>query len=209
MAEWCALKMKIDCLECGLPVMVDGPWQRLRCPHCHGEMDITFVWRRAIEEAMRAKNRFEQRSVFDTSNPVPFFSFAAAKGTKPRCTGCDAKLAVNEIETGVDGTIHCTRCGRGHETWPAPTWLRKVSLARQIFCGMREADQGEEPETAEGSKPIVLTCVNCSAPLRVTAETERVVPCAYCEVEVFLPAEIWHRLHPVRKRRAFWIRSRG
>ena len=209
MAGWRALKMKLDCFDCGQPVMVDGPWATLRCPSCGEEMNIEFVWRRAIEEAARAKNRFEQRSVFDTTNPVPFFSFAAARGTKPRCARCDAKLDVSGIEDGTDGAFHCTGCGARHETWPAPRWLRKLSPARQIFCGVREEDQGEEP-VAEGSdKPVVLSCMNCSAPLQVTAESERVVPCAYCDVDVFLPAGIWHRLHPVRKRRAFWIRTKG
>jgi hypothetical protein len=29
--------------------------------------------------------------------------------------------------------------------------------------------------------------------------------CLYCKTTIFLPAELWHALHPVEKRRAWWV----
>ena len=60
------------------------------------------------------------------------------------------------------------------------------------------ADSGIEIDIPQHeAKPIAMACPQCGGGLTITADDDRTIPCRFCEVEVFLPDELWRRLHPV------------
>ncbi len=207
--SWIALKARVDCPECGLPVMLEGPWANMRCPSCHSETPVGYLWSPLIAAAQAdapGGRRFAPKFMLDTSKPITSVYYAVNKNQPPICAGCDQAIeGLDTIETGTDTTFHCSRCGAPHDTFPAPKHLRNG--AAQIFLAVRETAQGAEPPAAT-TKPVLFNCTNCGGNLKITAETTRIVGCQYCEVDLFLPQALWNALHPVRKRRAFWIRLR-
>ena len=76
-------------------------------------------------------------------------------------------------------------------------------MAVQIISTARDSDkaarQASDIEVNEKSiKPIIFSCPNCSAALRIISESERITACEHCSSEIFIPDAIWNRLHPVK-----------
>ncbi len=186
--------------------MVDGPWAEMSCPHCHTKTDISDVWKHVVRLAMEQKNRFEPVVRVDLNSPYPHLRFAAASGIRPVCPSCGQHLkkVTNAIQDGTDEDFPCPKCGVLLPTWPAPPYLRRAAVI-QVFLGLREAEQGRET-TDETVRPVMFDCTNCGAPAKVTTESPRIISCEFCEVDLFLPQSLWSRMHPVRTRRAFWLR---
>ncbi len=206
--SWIALKARTDCPECGLPVMLEGPWANMICPSCRSKTAIGYYWADVIATAQSTApggRRFASKFIMDTSRPITTLHFAVNRGQPPICSGCDVVLeGVEQVATGTDGKIHCPACGTSHETFPAPKQARGGA---QVFLGVRQSEQLAQVVTMS-AKPVLFSCTNCGGNLKITTETTRIVTCQDCEVDLCLPQALWNALHPVRKRRAFWIRTR-
>jgi hypothetical protein len=205
MPSFYAIKLRLSCPECGESSSIDGPWAQLRCVHCGSTTSIAYVWSKILGRAMEreAKPTFQAAYYLDTSMPISGFQYMYAAGMPPTCP-CGVALDVAAIASGTEGTFACTACGEQHATFPAPVTLsRKI---QQVFLAVREEDQGVEPATA-AARPVMFACASCGGTLKITTETRRIVTCEFCDVDQFLPAVLWHQLHPVRKRRVFWLRS--
>jgi hypothetical protein len=126
----------------------------------------------------------------------------------PACPKCQENWDLAAVQNGTDDTIVCKKCGYKSPTFPPPDWLKAaVPSARQIFFG--ERDKGGEPDgatdpNAGDAKPIALACPQCGGGLLITAQTERTLPCKYCQVDVFLPDAVWLKLHPAKEAK-FWL----
>lgn len=214
--RWCALKVRIDCPECGSALFVDGPYKHVLCPACGSKTAVADLWPHVVELALdrgAGGKHFKSSSFVWAGNNVPHVLYAANKGHPPLCSHCDEVL--DEAEHVADGTLgnfFCPACGTPHPTWPAPGYLAQKKLrggarVKQVFMAPAEDAQGRAiDDTPATVNPVLFGCLNCGANLRVTGETRRVLTCEYCQADSFLPAEVWNRLHPVRKRRAFWLR---
>jgi ribosomal protein S27E len=103
----------------------------------------------------------------------------------------------------------CSSCGHATPTFPAPHWLKSVvPSASQVFFADREAGgaaAGKEAECdQQAERPIALACPQCGGSLLITAESERTIPCRFCNVDVYLPDGVWLKLHPAKVAK-FWL----
>jgi WD40 repeat protein len=60
---------------------------------------------------------------------------------------------------------------------------------------MFEAGKGNM-KTPEAVKPILFSCPSCAGNLEVDG-SDRVIKCKYCNSEIYLPDDLWFRMHPV------------
>jgi predicted RNA-binding Zn-ribbon protein involved in translation (DUF1610 family) len=213
--RWCALKVRIDCPECGSALFVDGPYKNVLCSACGARTSVTNLWPTLLENCLErgaGGQHFRASSFVWAGNNVPHILYAANKGHPPLCERCDRVLDEAEhIADGTDGNFFCPACGSPHATWPAPGYLSQKKLsggvrATQVFMAPPEAAQGQPSPASADARPVIFGCPNCGANLRITGDSPRVLTCAHCDADAYLPPEVWNRLHPVRKRRAFWLR---
>lgn len=213
--RWCALKVRVDCPECGSALFVDGPYKKALCTACGTRTAVTNLWPTLLDRTMERGSggpHFRQLTFVWAGNLIPQIWYGANKGSPPICSTCDQVIeGAEQIADGTEGTLFCPGCGTEHATWPAPGYLSQKRLpggkrAKQVFLAPPEEQQGTPSPTPADVKPILFGCLNCGANLRITGDTPRVLTCEFCQTDCFLPPEIWNRLHPVRKRRAFWIR---
>jgi predicted RNA-binding Zn-ribbon protein involved in translation (DUF1610 family) len=210
--RWCALKVRVDCPECGTPILIDGPYRRALCEGCRAHVSVANLWRGLVERALEdgsGGRHFRGKSFIWAGNVVPQIIYAANRDHPPLCSACDEPIpAADDVPDGTDGQFYCPACGAAHPTWPAPGYLTSARVT-QVFMAPPEDEQGRAIAAAAPSdaRPIMFSCVNCGGALKISADSPRVVPCEYCEVDNHLPAELWNRLHPVRRRRAFWLRT--
>ena len=122
---------------------------------------------------------------------------------------------LDEIKDGDDGLLTCKKCGRTTPAFPAPSWLQAgVPSAKQVFFGEREAGEGKTSGNAlapdeSSDQPIAMACPKCGGGLLITAKDERILPCKYCHVDVYLPDPLWQKLHPAREAKYWMVRFRG
>lgn len=211
--RWVALKVRVDCPECGSALFVDGPYKKALCTACGSRSSVTSLWSNLVDNAVdrgSGGTHFRSLSFVFAGNPIPHVLYAVNKGHPPLCTFCDAVLEqAEEVPTGSTGNVSCPSCAGANPTWPAPGFIASKKLrgglrAEQVFVA--PVEDAQHVEHVPDAKPVIFGCLNCGANLKITAESKRVVTCDYCDTDSFLPASVWHRLHPVRKRRAFWLR---
>jgi len=210
--SWLALKVRVDCPECGSPVMLDGPWVQMKCPACTQFSSVAEMWPALLERAEEygaAGKEFAVRYMMCTGWPTPNVFYAVNKDHPPVCGQCGEVLdEVDQIEDGADRDFHCPACGTPHPTWPARKYMGE--RAAQVFMAPRGPEERRGPALTpeKAVRPVMFTCPNCGGNLRIDQQTLRLLSCQYCDVDVFLPQELWLQLHPVRRRQAFWVRTR-
>ncbi len=214
--NWLALKVRVNCPECGSALFIDGPYKKVLCDACGSRTSVSNLWPTLMENALdrgSGGRHFRAMSFVWAGNQVPHILYGANKGHPPLCSHCDEVLdEVENVADGTNGNFFCPACGAAHPTWSAPGYLSSKKLpggkrAKQVFMAPTEDSQGNAaPAAGEPPKPILFGCLNCGANLRIAIETPRILTCEFCEADSFLPPAVWNRLHPIRKRRAFWIR---
>ncbi len=208
--DWCGLKVRVDCPECGSAVLVDGPYKKVACTACDARISLAGIWKWVVDRALEdgaGGQHFRLSTLLQTGKGgLGAIYVGLNRGHPPVCSTCNEVL--DEVDGGVadghDGDFHCPACGGAHPTWPAPPYLKQCK-ATQVFMAPKEDEQSAMLTPVAEAKPVMFACPNCGANLRITGDTKRV-----STVDTYLPAALWNQLHPVRRRRAFWLRlSRG
>ncbi|MBY9000668.1 MAG: hypothetical protein KGD64_07125 [Candidatus Heimdallarchaeota archaeon] len=81
--------------------------------------------------------------------------------------------------------------------------MKKGVPAADFFVNEQIHDKlkGSEPAISGG---IALTCPKCAGALIIDGK-DRLVPCKYCGVNVYLPDDLWLRLHPVEVKSRWYL----
>jgi len=204
--RYCSIKMLDKCPHCGGGLPVNGVLETIPCSSC--QQGVTFknkYWEVMLEDL---DNDYDQGGGNYTINMETNIKWRAER---PKCVKCDAELPVDDVPVGAVEAIHCTSCGTSNTTYPAPDFAREVlpSLS-QIYCAEGgSAGVGVTAEVDDDVKPVVLTCPNCRGSLTAGARSERTLNCQYCGSDVFLPDELWNKLHPAKTAAKWYVRFDG
>ncbi len=184
--------VSIRCDHCRLPVPINGPVQVARCPHCSKDARAPDLYKVLVDAVARD-------STWDG------YAYARFDDPSPECARCGAAVSVlaHLGQQGVATTLPCARCGTGMPTFPAPPWLKAhLPSALQVFGGdaevAREQASLDLHVNEEAAKPVVMACPACGAGLTFTQATDRTAVCRFCSASVFMPDDLWKRLHPVK-----------
>jgi Zn finger protein HypA/HybF involved in hydrogenase expression len=196
--------LSVKCEHCSTPVPINGPTQRIHCRSCQHDSTIDDLH----EHLALASTRMRQLG--------SRYDIRYASEAKPKCRQCDQVVDITEQlgQTELRTMIPCSQCGTGLPTYPAPEWLRaQLPAIRQVFGGDpepgSEAGLALDVESERAPKPIAMTCPQCAGALMITAADERMIECRYCTTSVFLPDELWRRLHPVKTMSAWTVSYAG
>jgi Zn finger protein HypA/HybF involved in hydrogenase expression len=209
--------VRSECPHCGQPLPLNGPAQHVSCAHCLRDVrvpdDIWMTVLNAFEngrDAMAVGTRSVGNAVVDGLQ----VRFEYAHGA-PTCEKCGTQYPLDSLHVHTDQDFVCSKCGDPGSTYAAPDWLRQlVPTARQLFStepGAGDGEQGalELARVASALKPVVMACPQCGGALKATAESQRILPCQYCQGEIYLPDAVWRRLHPVKTVTPFFARFQG
>ncbi|UCH79143.1 MAG: hypothetical protein JSU81_04125, partial [Candidatus Coatesbacteria bacterium] len=104
----------------------------------------------------------------------------------------------------------CPRCEATTPVTPPPAWLAEAITPPRWLLNAEIQEEKAEPPPEEGeaveaaAAPVAFTCPQCAGSLLVDGR-DRMIRCTYCGVNVFLPDELWFRLHPARKKRRWFV----
>lgn len=205
--RFCSIKLLDKCPHCGGGLPVNGVIKTIPCSSC--QQGVTFkdqYWKVMLEDL---DDDYDQGGGNYTINMETSVKWRAEK---PKCVKCEAELPVDDIPIGTDHDIPCKSCGERNTTYAAPDFARGVlpSLS-QIYCAERgvDGDGAAAVQADDGVKPIVLTCPNCRGSLTAGSKSERTFNCQYCGSDVFLPDDLWSKLHPAKTAAKWYLRFDG
>jgi pSer/pThr/pTyr-binding forkhead associated (FHA) protein len=205
--RYCSLKILDKCPHCGAGLPMNGLLRTVLCGNCQKETTLKpRYWKSVLEDP---DNDYVEGGGSYTLN---FETSVSWRAERPKCVQCSEPLPVDDVPVGTDGIVACSGCGHANSTYPAPSWLAEsLPSARQVYCGERPATSGDDSQVDvdDGSKPVVLSCPQCRGSLKVTSKSDRMVPCEYCGSDVYLPDDLWRRLHPVKTSSFWYIRYEG
>jgi DNA-directed RNA polymerase subunit RPC12/RpoP len=210
-----SIEANTPCSRCGQPIPLEGPDRKATCPHCQTVddipqktwADILFRVDEALARMQGGQRRSETVGAMGGGRTVRF----TIQQGRPRCHACQAELAEDGRSVGREGPVPCQGCGAESFGAPIKGRITGQSTAKWIWRKSRPGAAGgaRVDVNQEAPRPVVFQCPKCAGGLEATAKSERVMRCRYCEAEVFIPDELWRRLHPVRKAEPFWVRFEG
>ncbi len=212
--RYAGFTVRTECNHCGNPLPLHGPLLAAPCPHCLEEAQIPAkVWRTILEDFDE-----QHESLSEGQGAVSVMVVDASnirhehKKHVPSCEKCGAPFGVNQLPVGTDTNFACTQCGDPASTHPVPKWLRgMVPTARQFYSTDPGAGGAStlSLESAQSIKPVAMACPACGGSLAATTESERIMACRFCHTDVYLPDDVWRRLHPVATVKEWFIRFEG
>ncbi len=117
---------------------------------------------------------------------------------EPRCGKCKEGIDVSKIEEySAQHSVTCAKCSNN-------IFVRKPSqLVTKCFVGVKylvgeDDDQlsvNKSGNAPASSKPILFTCPSCAGNLKIDG-SNRMVDCQFCDSQIYLPDDLWFRLHP-------------
>lgn len=202
------VELSMGCPRCDRPVPIDGPVSTAHCKYCQNDIEIEKdYW---IEHLRDACSDMQSTSIGRGSGSMLFGTNTGnltLGRLDPYCDNCKTDFQnpwILEPET----SYVCTKCG---SQWPVsrpPDWLSKsVPRIKQLVNALIEKEDGEETNLPDSLTSI--SCPSCAGSLSIDGSS-RLVRCSYCDKQVYLPDDLWVRLHGTkRKRRWFVICSYG
>jgi hypothetical protein len=204
--RYCSIKLLDKCPHCGGGLPINGVLGAVLCNNCQEQTELgARYWERVLEHP---DNDYHERQ---GSFSLNFETNVRWRAERPACTACGAELPVDDVAVGTVGSLTCAGCGHENTTYPVPQWLAGgLPSAVQVYCGEREGAGHEAAvQAGAGARPVVLSCPQCDGALKVTSASDRLVPCQFCQADVFLPDELWKRLHPAKTSETWYIRYEG
>ncbi len=201
MSRSACFEVRTSCPKCGQSVPVNGPFRFLFCSGCFETFSIP------DDIIIGFLTDFEEESGGFSTGEGSGGTLMSGSGTfkygywklDPRCSECKIPLVLPDDLR--DTEVFCS-CGRKYYVYPPPEWLAEpVPSAIRFVSSEREKDEGEPAGQAlktDSPKLIVMSCPQCAGTLSISAASERIMECTYCESEIYIPDAVWIRLHPAR-----------
>ncbi|MCK4593603.1 hypothetical protein KAU45_03810 [bacterium] len=199
----------IKCPKCDNPVPLNGPWETVHCDHCQADILIPHdYWTDIFADILEEINKGELEAGEGRSSTIwGTFNTTLMYGNQiPYCLDCGTDFTADAL-TPDAGTLKCTECGETSVVSPSPEWLREEYPQVKLFVNTALLSS-DDPNPEGVSGPIVFTCPQCGSALKVDGE-DRLVPCEYCNVKVYLPDGLWLRLHPAKSKTRWFVVFEG
>lgn len=200
------------CEECGNDYPVNGLVESVRCTRC-GDLQASSrgFWRNYLSEHVNAASEPSVGSGGSVLAGQYGASTVQCWGIPPLCRKYFALLQWNALAEAWEhsareapSAICCGACGERHRARLPPAWAVEV-FSRLAFLVGETAD---DTQSAEVPRPVIFKCPSCGAGLGIDG-VKRIVHCAYCDSDVYLPDDLWLHFNPSAKRGRWWMLLRA
>lgn len=201
--EYLVLECKIDCPSCGLPVPLNGLWDIAHCDSCQKDIEIPHdYWVDMLRDCL---NELKEFADGEGRNSTIFGTFHTALlygELKPRCPDDKTDLEMDKATT-LPAKLFCTQCAKPFQVIAPPDWLASALPAVKLIVGMDLESSTVSPKP-EVEGLVVFVCPQCGGTLQVDGK-DRMLNCQYCHSNVYLPDDLWRRLHPVKTVQRWYV----
>lgn len=200
------LEIKTTCTSCGNPLPLNALVDKFLCPACQHTAEFSYeFWKDSILDVKEILNDLKKMGENEGRNSTVMtgqYTFQRLYvNQKPRCGKCKIQLDSNKYEEfSAAGCAVCTNCGSKisvrHLSGASADTLYNINYLIGEDTDLFSSDK-KSAKTPNAVKPILFTCPSCAGNLEVDG-SERVIKCKFCDSEIYLPDDLWHRIHPVK-----------
>ena len=205
------LEIKTECKHCGSTIELNAFVNKVLCHTCQKMNEFPYgFWKKSIIES--ALDDYPDLHEGEGQNQTVMtgeYTFHTMYGLqKPRCGKCKTYLNPAKFdEYAKSGEAVCEKCKNEISVRTLPQNLQNdfgnvkylVGEDRDMFAEGRGTIK-----TPEAVKPILFTCPSCGGNLKIDG-SDRVVTCNYCNQDIYLPDDLWFRMHPVKVVQRWYI----
>lgn len=200
-----SLECKTKCTQCGNPVILNGPALRVLCTSCSSELEIGPVIWKSILEDLPGDIRELKKGEGHQSQIFTGYEFQMkTMRTDPACPFCGKEFSDPEgMAGGGQNAWTCPECGKKTPVQKPPKWMEFNVPDIALIINAEDVEPDGKPEAPAG-KPVIFSCPSCGGSLKVDG-SDRMIDCTYCQSSIYLPDDLWLRLHPMKKVRTWYI----
>jgi hypothetical protein len=197
-------EIKTECKHCGGTLELNAFVNKMLCPACQKMNEFPYgFWKKSIIES--ALNDYSDLHEGEGQNQTVMtgeYTFHSMYGIqKPRCGKCKTSLDSSKFdEYAKSGIAVCEKCKNEISVRSMPQNLQNDFGNIKYLIG-EDRDMFTEGKgtmkTPKAVKPILFSCPSCGGNLKIDG-SDRVVTCTYCNQDIYLPDDLWFRLHPVK-----------
>jgi len=199
-----SIECSISCPKCDSSIILNGPLEKAHCNACQNDFDISKDFWQTIFSSILKDLATDLESGYGRNSTIfgEFNTRLRYFNTPPYCPKCKLKLSIPDEDMKGKKKIICASCNDEKNISSVPSWLKRELPAAKFFVNAMMTEE-DEPKTdlLEG---VALTCPRCGGSLIVDGK-ERIVPCDFCSLHVYLPDDLWLRLHPVLVKAEWFI----
>lgn len=181
--------------------MLNAFTEDILCSSCGKTNTFTSeTWKSLLEDAIKEAPKFKPGEGQPSTVMQGEYTYHLTYGRQePRCGKCKENIDVSKIEEySNSGKVTCKKCSN-------TIFIRKPSdLITGIFSSVKFLT-GEDDDLLSvnksgeklpsSAKPVLFTCPSCAGNLKIDG-TDRMIECQFCNSQIYLPDDLWFRLHP-------------
>lgn len=181
--------------------MLNAMVEDILCPSCNNTNNFSLErWQNLLEDAFEKINEFKPGEGQPSTVMSGEYTYSLLYGKQePRCQKCKQNIDTSKIEE-YEGQNHiaCTKCSNS-------IYIRKpIDAITGIFPQIKFLIGEDEDlisvnktgvKPPESARPVLFICPSCAGNLEIDG-TDRMVTCKYCNSQIYLPDDLWFRLHP-------------
>jgi hypothetical protein len=200
----------MTCPSCESSVPLNALVSNIKCPGCGEDIKLSLDnWKSILEEAVKRSPSCDEGE----GSSLSIFSeykFGVLYGKlAPRYNDTKDTIQEDLLLAAIDkGVVK-------HPVTNAPTSIRRIPTPyAEEFKGvialvgedasLLPGNKAGQPIEEGTSRPVAFQCPCCSGSLIIDGK-ERTVVCSFCDTQVYLPDDLWRTLHPVKKKRRWFL----
>ncbi len=197
-------ELKTSCKHCSSPIMLNAFTEKILCPSCNKYNNFPEEeWQNLLEDAVKEAPDFKVGEGQPSTIMRGQYTYNLTYGRQdPRCGKCKTPIDLAKIgEYSSTGHVNCTKC-QNEISVRKPSELVAACFPQVLFMAGEDEDQLKiNPEAGKlpaSSKPVLFTCPSCAGNLEIDG-TDRMISCKFCSSQIYLPDDLWFRLHPAKE----------
>lgn len=200
-----AIELRGECSGCGSPLPINAFVPQIGCPACNRIVDIAGdTWGSLLEDAIKEGKNFGPGDGRSMSVMTGGGTFNVLYGKQEaRCDACKTDVAMRFVQQHAQqrGYVACVGCGKWVSARPVPAGLDPKVFRSVLYVVGEDTTQFQtgqgSAESQPAAEPVLFTCPSCGGSLKVDG-TARTIACTFCKSNLYLPDDLWRRMHPVK-----------
>lgn len=193
-----SIKLKTECKHCGSPMLLNALVNNFICSSCNKTNSFDYdLWKSFLNKRGTSKIISGEYTYNVT-----------CERRKPHCVKCNENINVEKLdEYNNKKNIFCPKCSHNFFVRKCTAELEQYFPNLTYLVGEDEnllSTYNSKEDLPYGNKPIIFNCPSCAGSLKVDGKN-RIVECTYCDSNVYLPDDLWQRLHPVKVIRSWFL----